>query len=197
MQMGERNYTIDFLRLIASSWVVIFHLNEPLEGVDNFYGNLSKLGSLGVPIFFVISGYCIALASHYSKSSLDFLVRRFFRIFPMYWASLLIVIVCVLLFTVLFGQNSITQLPKSPWDVTATLTLLTSPFSSVQTVNWVYWSLTEEIFFYLVIGLALCFQVRTRLCLLMLVSMLSFFPEMHNVPGLFFLRERMKRTAFM
>ena len=57
---------------------------------------------LGVPIFFVISGYCIAASADSSRRKGDspwtFLKRRFWRIYPPYWASLvgLIALVAVL-----------------------------------------------------------------------------------------------------
>jgi peptidoglycan/LPS O-acetylase OafA/YrhL len=177
------------LRLFAASWVVLFHINEPIEHVDNPYRNFVKLGALGVPVFFVISGYCIALAAQNSKGVVDFLIRRFFRIFPGYWFSLCVVILCVAFHVFFFGQNSVTPLPKSFNEILATLSLLTSPFSSVKTINWVYWSLTVEIFFYLAIGLTLIFRERTRLCLILGFSLAAFIPMIHQVNGLFFLQE--------
>jgi peptidoglycan/LPS O-acetylase OafA/YrhL len=187
--MKERNFTIDILRFFAASWVVIFHINEPFEHVDNGYRNFAKLGALGVPIFFVISGYCISLAAQNSKSAMDFLIRRFFRIFPGYWFSILIVISCVALHLLFFGHNSVTTLPKSSKEIFATFTLLTSPFSSVKTVNWVYWSLTVEIFFYLVVGLTLFFRLRIRYFILLAFSLAAFIPSIEKVTGLFFLQE--------
>ncbi|WP_422925248.1 acyltransferase family protein [Singulisphaera sp. PoT] len=49
--------------------------------------------NLGVPLFFVISGYCIAAsvdaASRRGLGALRFLGRRLWRIYPPYWAALL------------------------------------------------------------------------------------------------------------
>ena len=187
MLIKERNNTIDLLRLMASSWVVFFHLNEPIAQVNNVYGDIYKMGALGVPIFFVVSGYCIALAAEHSKNSIDFFVRRFFRIFPMYWFSLVVVAGCVFFYVMFFGQNSVALLPKSFHEISATLTLLTSPFSSVHTVNWVYWSLTVEIFFYMVIGFSLLFRQPVQNAVLLMLSLLVFVPNLHQVYGLFFL----------
>jgi peptidoglycan/LPS O-acetylase OafA/YrhL len=54
---------------------------------------------LGVPLFFVISGYCIAasLDGHRRRgaSSWEFLARRLRRIYPPYWAALLVFVVTV------------------------------------------------------------------------------------------------------
>ncbi|RZK25551.1 MAG: acyltransferase [Flavobacterium sp.] len=187
--MAERNYLIDFLRFAASSWVVLFHLNEGIPLVDNGYRSFAKLGYLGVPIFFVVSGYCIALAAQSSKNSIDFLTKRFFRIFPCYWLSLLIVLIGIGFYILLRGQNSLVVLPRSLKDVSATILLLTNPFSSVPTINWVYWSLTVEIFFYLAVALSLLLKSKNRNFFILGLSALSFFPRLFEIPGLFFLQQ--------
>ncbi|RYG54587.1 MAG: acyltransferase [Chitinophagaceae bacterium] len=187
--MIERNSTIDLLRFIASSAVVLFHLNEPFTHVDNAYRNFTKLGWLGVPIFFVISGYCIGLAAQYSKGILDFLTRRFFRIFPGYWFSLLVVLGVVGFHYFLFGHNSATVLPNGPREFAATICLLTHPATDIKTINWVYWSLTVEVFFYLAIGLTLLAPKKSRLICVVFISILPFIPKIETVPGLFFLSD--------
>ncbi|RYZ24393.1 MAG: acyltransferase, partial [Chitinophagaceae bacterium] len=147
------------------------------------------LGYLGVPIFFVVSGYCIALAANHSKNVSDFFVRRIFRIFPLYWFSLLVVLACVAFTIMNQGQNSLANIPKSYQNISATLLLLTSPFSSVKTINWVYWSLTVELFFYVVIASSLCFSKKIRGYFILFVSVLSCFPQLFQIPGLFFLQQ--------
>jgi peptidoglycan/LPS O-acetylase OafA/YrhL len=196
--MGERNHTIDLLRFLACTWVFLFHMNDPLMftyfsyderwmSAGDGYRNFTNLGGLGVSVFFVVSGYCMGLAAQHSKGPFDFLCRRIFRIFPGYWFSLLIVIAAVVFHILFLGQNSVTVLPKSITEITTTLLLLTKPFSSTETVNWVYWSLTVEIFFYLIIGMSLFFKPVIRQWLVLLVSAAAFIPQAENVPGLFFL----------
>lgn len=80
----ERNYTIDLLRFFAATMVVFFYFNETVPFIDNYYRTIVKFGWLGVPVFFVISGYCILLTANTSKNGFDFLIRRLFRIFPSY-----------------------------------------------------------------------------------------------------------------
>ena len=174
---------------MASAWVVLFHLNEPIAYVDNPYRAFVKYGALGVPIFFVVSGYCIAMAAQDCKNPFEFYTRRFFRIFPMYWFSLLVVMGCVIFHLCLFGQNPIVPLPTTVKEVAATLSLMTRPFTSTITVNWVYWSLTVEIFFYLVVGLGLFLNKRFRFLFLVSVSVLAFIPNMDSLRALFFIRD--------
>jgi peptidoglycan/LPS O-acetylase OafA/YrhL len=56
--------------------------------------------NLGAPLFFVISGYCVAASlescRHRSSSAAKYLGRRFWRILPPYWASLAVLAMIVL-----------------------------------------------------------------------------------------------------
>jgi len=66
--------SIDMLRGLAASAVALAHVN------DRF-----RLGAIGVDIFFVISGFVMVHASR-GKSPREFLLDRFWRIYPTYWA---------------------------------------------------------------------------------------------------------------
>ena len=187
--MPQRNYTIDLLRFLASSIVVLFHLNESITYINNPYRNLVKLGWVGVPAFFVISGFCIAMAACHSKNFTDFIVRRVFRIFPLYWFSLFVVILVVLFWAIVYGQNSVARLPKSPASCLATIFLLTSPLSNVATINWVYWSLTFEIFFYAVVAFSILIKSGiVRSIFILSVSVASLFVHLREMPLFFFLQ---------
>jgi peptidoglycan/LPS O-acetylase OafA/YrhL len=110
---------VDIMRGVAALTVAAFHTREitwiGIHGLWQQYG-LSATpnvilgyltlplfwGSIGVPIFFVISGYCIhrnqALArAHngtYRLQTGTFYLRRFFRIYPVLLAALLLTLVC-------------------------------------------------------------------------------------------------------
>jgi len=152
--------------------VVFFHFSEPYSGFETVYSQIVKYGNLGVPIFFVISGYCILLSAKHSKNSIDFLIRRLFRIFPAFWLSIAIVLLVVALQVAILGQNSVTVLPKDFTAILKTLTLLTQPFGDVPTMNWVYWSLTVELFFYLLVFIGLIFTKNT-LSITLIITVLS------------------------
>lgn len=173
--MENRNHLVDILRFFAVTWVSIFHFNEPIQLQDNWYRDFTKIGHLGVPMFFVISGYCIALSANHTQSMKDFILRRFFRIFPAYWLSLFIVLLAVIFSLLAYGANSVAELPNNLIKIIATLTILTKPFSSIATVNWVYWSLTVEIFFYIIISLSIIIQRKLRFLWIIIISILPFF----------------------
>ncbi len=105
-----RYATLDAWRGVACLMVVLHHAgfgllwakdSDPSAGewarrlVVWFIGQMD----LGVPVFFVISGYCIAASMDGHRlrgaSSWEFLGRRVRRIYPPYWASLLFFVATV------------------------------------------------------------------------------------------------------
>lgn len=97
-------------RLIAPSWI--------LQTVQFFW--------LGVPLFFVISGYCIAAtcdsASRAHRSLSWYMRRRLRRIFPPYWACLVAVCALSLLHVHMQGIGNIYEMTVPAWIGNLTLT---------------------------------------------------------------------------
>ena len=114
-----------------------------------------------MPLFFVISGYCIATIASKETRVGAFLAGRFTRVYFPYWASLAVVLGTVAIRYLWTGTNDVTPLPRDSWSWLATLILVTHPASSVPTINWVYWSLTYEVAFYLIVALGLAFRCPT------------------------------------
>ena len=89
--------TLEAWRGFASLWVVLFHAshaavvrNPALESASLYAFPL--LGALGVQIFFVVSGYCIATAAcntlQRDQSFMRFMRARIRRIYIPYWCAL-------------------------------------------------------------------------------------------------------------
>ena len=153
-----RNVIMDAMRGIASMWVVVFHFNEVIPFAPNFWQKFCKIGWLGVPVFFVISGWCMAMIIKRENSPWAFLTKRFMRIYPPYWLSLLIVVAVAVLRRLWAGANDVTPLPGTPASLLATVTLLTRPATHFPAINWVYWSLTYEVMFYLLVAAGLLWR---------------------------------------
>jgi peptidoglycan/LPS O-acetylase OafA/YrhL len=88
---------LDAARGLAALAVVAFHMrlsDSFQESLPTIYA-IAKHGYLGVPLFFVISGFCLAASAASSRrnneSALSFLKRRFRRIYPPLWCSILVV----------------------------------------------------------------------------------------------------------
>ena len=100
---GTRYRMLDIWRGIVCLVVVLEHAGVVLwSGVDQSTGWAGSLQwmavrlltlNLGTPLFFVMSGYCIAASleslRRRGETPLTFLGRRFWRIVPTYWAALL------------------------------------------------------------------------------------------------------------
>ena len=107
---STRYQALDAWRGIVCLIVVLEHAGVALwESTDTWSGVegaarralLTSLTlNLGAPLFFVISGYCIAssLDSSRRKGTTpgQFLARRLWRIFPPYWASMMVIALTVL-----------------------------------------------------------------------------------------------------
>jgi peptidoglycan/LPS O-acetylase OafA/YrhL len=171
MVSEKRNNLIDLLRIFAASCVALFHFNEPIVYINNWYRNFCKLGYLGVPVFFVVSGYCILIALEHAAKPTEFAIRRFFRIFPPYWFSLVVIIAIAVCEKVITGTNSV-YLPKTAGDILATPLLLVSPVTHVNTMNWAYWTLPYEVIFYIIIFLLSYFRGKYFLILLIILNVL-------------------------
>ncbi len=183
----KKNATIDIIRFLAALLVALFHFNCYFPHINNWYYNSIQYGWLGVPAFFVISGYCVTLSGFKSISANDFIIRRMFRIFPPFWVSLITTFIVVVLHKLIVGYNR-TTLPHNLIEVFESIFLLTSPYSKTVPVNGVYWSLTVEMFFYIIIYF-ICFTPKKFIIGLMaFVSTLSLFNSLSEIRVLFFLQ---------
>ena len=88
------------IRGIASFWVLLYHLRHELKHLFPEFFQLNKgllkSGFLGVDLFFVLSGFVLALNYQRKFQAVDrnayieFLWKRLARIYPVYIACLLI-----------------------------------------------------------------------------------------------------------
>lgn len=77
MEHEARNHKFDFLRFVAATLVIVAHSYSLLN-----YHVIDYLGSIGVAIFFTISGYLITQSWLFSPHVVKFLVKRMLRIIP-------------------------------------------------------------------------------------------------------------------
>jgi exopolysaccharide production protein ExoZ len=91
-----RNQGIQAARAIAALAVAYFHSYVAVRGFPETAATpiyaLSQWGFLGVDLFFAVSGYVICLvASRPGFSRSSFLIKRAFRLYPMYLTAMVIV----------------------------------------------------------------------------------------------------------
>lgn len=150
--MKSRYALLDILRFTAAMMVALMHWGLE-EGPNKFHGVytipllgfLIQNGSLGVDIFFLISGFVI-IETAQRKDSLDFLIARFTRLFPGLLISMLIVLVV--------GSHFIKPYP-TPLKSFVNSIFLSFSITHVQPLATQLWTLIYEIKFYGAIALLL------------------------------------------
>jgi len=139
---------VEALRGLAAVAVVICHL-WALTTASTFPGwqLVVGVGQWAVDVFFVLSGFLLvgAFWGGGPRPSLrDFYVRRFFRIVPAYYVSLLVLFLFLADRSMLFTAQGLRQVLA---NITFTQWLFPTTATSLN-VNGVYWTLTLEIALY-------------------------------------------------
>ncbi|MFZ6770615.1 acyltransferase family protein [Undibacterium sp. Di26W] len=132
---------------------VSYYTSSPVHGGANplayelvsFNPNFG-LGPFGVSIFFLISGFVIPISLE-KNSAFNFLIMRFFRIFPTYWISLSIGLLFVYGSSQFWGQALY-------WNTKILVSnmLLINDLLLLPGVDLVNWTLAMELKFYLVVA---------------------------------------------
>jgi peptidoglycan/LPS O-acetylase OafA/YrhL len=99
-------------------------------------------GGFGVVLFFCVSGYIIRYVLE-TENSRDFLIKRIFRIYPLYWVAVLI---CYYLTPDASGKTVSILLIQ--------LSLFGDLFNAPHALNGVEWTLRIEILFYILLGIS-------------------------------------------
>ena len=179
---------VQILRFVAAMLVVVMHTTESISvritgaGPDNYWKN----GAFGVDIFFVISGFVMAMSTarlpEGNQTRLAaawvFMKRRLLRIAPLYWFYTLLKAVLVLILPSLALRSSIDteHLLASFLFIPAI-----SPWGLVQPVLPVGWTLNFEMMFYLIFASAIGLGVaRIKFCFfifLLIFIAAHIFPE--------------------
>lgn len=186
--MTKQHFTgLQILRFAAAMLVAALHITQAIsihvtgQGEDHYWG----LGTAGVDIFFVISGFVMAITTRGAQggsarlqASWVFIKRRLLRIVPLYWFYTLLKAAVILAVPALAVKSTI-----EPGHLAASLMFIPmkSPWGMVQPVLPVGWTLNFEMLFYLVFAIAIALGApRVRFCLLVFLAL---FLAGQNLPG--------------
>lgn len=149
MTPETRNYypNLDIIRFLAALWVVFAHYGHigpylgltgygPSEGI---IATFLQFGYLGVPIFFILSGFVIAHVSN-GNNPFEFMTNRALRLMPAFWSCMTIS------FLLIAAINEPQAFNINLWF--ANLLLLPQVFGQ-PFVDGVYWTLVFEFVFYI------------------------------------------------
>lgn len=159
MQKEHRFYEVDLLRFIAAFGVLLFHYTFRGSAPDGRsivtfpeIGPLFKYGYLGVELFFIVSGFVVLLTA-LKRTPREFVVSRATRLYPAYWSCVTLTFLAIVAFR---DDRFVATLPQ----YLVNLTML-QDFVKVPAIDGVYWTLTIELKFYLLIfALLLTGQIR-------------------------------------
>lgn len=149
---------IQVYRGLAALLVLLHHgdIIFKRELNKDFLGDFFRFGFAGVDFFFVLSGFIIFYIhqsdiGHPSKFK-SFILKRFIRIYPLYW----IILTSKLAASAFLGYGGDVRQPTF-WDILKAFTLYPQEDGELLFTRFlgVSWTLSYEIFFYLVIGLLL------------------------------------------
>jgi len=174
--MNSFNPMLHGLRGIAAIGVLLFHWVSLFPELASSVSNLSALGTtwnlsaligvgwLGVPLFFVLSGYLLGSQLAHRELSLPvvarFWKRRFYRIYPAVWVQLAILIALLPI------------PPPSIADLFRNLALWVNlPPWMTPPINGVWWTLPVELGFYLLLPLLILIERKIGWVPLLIGSM--------------------------
>lgn len=163
----ERYVELDVFRALAIMVVVLYHYTTRYNGL---YGHVEMAfsfrgGHYGVEFFFMISGFAIYMSMENIRSGRDFIVKRFSRLYPAYWASVGITFTVVSLFSLPGREVSLV-------DAVINLTMLQDFLNRslpdvwigrVASVDGVYWTLSRFISFYMIMFLIHRLKLRNKI----------------------------------
>ncbi|EHN1498417.1 acyltransferase [Salmonella enterica] len=142
-------FSIQILRGIAALFVVCFHFRYAVNDIyaQKDIGNrLFEFGSFGVDLFFIISGFIMAMSARQNENLSEFFIKRFFRIYPLYF------VVLTLYILLSFNEYSLSQIIKSyllvPIDYKSEM-----PYYGYS-IMAIAWTLTYEFWFYFIFGIS-------------------------------------------
>jgi exopolysaccharide production protein ExoZ len=165
---STRLLNLQAVRGFAVVIVVLFHsaVIDQLYFGGNYVPTMYNLGSVGVDIFFVLSGFIILSTSHRHQGEIlyvpIFLIRRFIRIVPLYWTITAIVFIFAV-----FQPGMVNSDYGNKIDPLASFLLAPSPVLPLVPVGW---TLVFEAHFYMLFALLLCLPKRCLLWGILMVG---------------------------
>lgn len=158
---NRRLDSVQFMRFLAAFLVLIthsgFYVSERLDGNFEYW----RRGASGVALFFVISGFVMMLSSEKLIPQPDgwrtFAVRRLVRIVPVYWMATSAKVLAMLFVAsqVLHSELDIPTIVKSYFFIPS----YNEADNKILPLLGVGWTLVFEMFFYLLLTVALALKL--------------------------------------
>ena len=135
----KRIQELDALRGLAALMVVFFHFT--LHRSEAGFG--FKLGTTGVDLFFIISGFVISMSLNSAKDGLTFVINRAARLYPTYWAVVTFTFILIRITT--SNENMLLHIIEYLGNMT-----MFQFYLSLPDLDGPYWTMIIEMLFYIV-----------------------------------------------
>jgi len=190
----SHSLSITLLRGFAALAVVLYHASHPFRTEGTPPGGLALAvlghGWFGVDLFFLISGYGLAAKLSGGEKlrgppgAAAFVWNRCWRIFPLYWASCVVVVALAWTAGRFNGLDWRQEFPPDFAGVAASL-LLVEPFTGTPAIlPVVSWTLTCEVAFYAMVAAAILLRARVAdASLVIAATVLALIGAVSRMPG--------------
>lgn len=174
--LNRKLQNLQILRGISALLVCCYHSRVFLNGDIQFGEILFKMGFIGVPIFFIISGFIMVhttkeLSSNTFINVYNFLLKRVIRVVPLYY-------LCTILFLLVTNFRNFLD----DGFVRVTKVFLFIPIGKWPPLD-VGWTLNYEMFFYLLFGISFLFRKKRYVFIYFTIIVLIFIvPLIINEP---------------
>jgi peptidoglycan/LPS O-acetylase OafA/YrhL len=164
---------LDAIRGLAALAVFVQHAGEMISpAFSHWCHDYFDVGNFGVAAFFLVSGMIIPASFDRYQSVARFWRGRFWRLYPLYWVNLFIVLA--------LGYAGVTYLPPlfftRPWLTSLANATMLHEFLGLPNANGAYWTLTVEMVFYVLCSLLFLTRWLSRpilVCLVMAVGLFA------------------------
>lgn len=150
--MEKRVKILDVLRVVSIFMVMLYHYYQAYPDIEKNF----EFGALGVPLFFIISGFVIYSSLQNTKDYKTFLIKRFIRLSP---AMLICSTITFVFFRFLYTGEDNYDNSKNIINYIIANTFIDPNFINIfigyvkyYYIDMVYWSLWVEICFYTLMG---------------------------------------------
>ncbi|QBR52188.1 MULTISPECIES: acyltransferase [Erwinia] len=148
--------SIHYTRGFAALLVVLFHFSFMYIGKVEPFNRALLNGGFGVDLFFLISGFIITYVTAKKDNVAKYFLKRFFRIYPLF----LFILVISSIFLIRYNVHPIWTMIKSGMFILQDYNRPAPEFD----FNFIgpAWTLSYEIWFYFVFGIAMMISHRYR-----------------------------------
>jgi peptidoglycan/LPS O-acetylase OafA/YrhL len=156
---GNRLGFLDFVRGIAAFTVLLQHTSETLWPSINWATHqYVNVGRFGVVAFFLVSGYIIPFSLERGGSVRRFAIGRVFRLYPLYWVSLVAILVIYQ-----FQNDALTTDFQTHVVLNSAVNFtMIQELVGIPHAIGLYYTLTVEIVFYGLCAVLFAFGLHTR-----------------------------------